>query len=190
MSEFVSYPLTLNKDIIENKAAEVKFIVKAIIPSIWFPISDESIEVNYLCGGITNTLLLVTDINSELSEHKVIVRIFGFGTSKFIDRLNENTVFNELSKRGIGPKFYGLFENGRIEGFLNGQAVTVSEMSLHEVAISISKSLAIFHSQKIHGINENIFIWNKLETFFRLIEGKLYITYGLMLFLNIYVLMI
>ena len=165
------YPCSLNNGNSEEHE-KIKFLVKKIVNiKNWLETPDELINVTNLTGGITNTLLL---IENKYIDEKAIVRIFGFGTSKFIDRMNENIVFCELSKSGLGPIFYGLFENGRIEGYVNGCALNPPDMSLYDISLPISKMLAIFHSQKIDQINSNedVFIWQKIEIFFDIIKSE------------------
>ena len=45
-----------------------------------------------------------------------------------MDRNKENVIFSSLSKAGVSPVFYGLFENGRVEGFLDRRTLDFSEV--------------------------------------------------------------
>ena len=72
-----------------------------------------TVDIKPLTGGISNVLYLVRRIDSETSSiDSIILRIYGAGTSKIIDRSIENTVFAKLSSVQYGPTFYGRFENG------------------------------------------------------------------------------
>lgn len=72
-----------------------------------------TVDIKPLTGGISNVLYLVRRIDSETSSiDSIILRIYGAGTSKIIDRSIENIVFAKLSSVQYGPTFYGRFENG------------------------------------------------------------------------------
>ena len=45
----------------------------------------------------------------------MLVRVFG--GEGIIDRNKENATVAWLAENGLGPKYYGRFANGRIEGF-------------------------------------------------------------------------
>ena len=72
-----------------------------------------TLDIKPLTGGISNVLYLVRRIDRNTSSiESIILRIYGAGTSKIIDRRIENIVFAKLSSVRYGPTFYGLFENG------------------------------------------------------------------------------
>lgn len=71
------------------------------------------LDIKPLTGGISNVLYLIRRIDSKTSSvDSIILRIYGAGTSKIIDRIIENKVFAKLSSVQFGPTFYGRFENG------------------------------------------------------------------------------
>jgi hypothetical protein len=72
-----------------------------------------TVDIKPLTGGISNILYLVRRIDSSTSSiDSIILRIYGAGTSKIVDRSIENIVFAKLSSVQYGPTFYGRFENG------------------------------------------------------------------------------
>uniref|UniRef100_A0A7S1F289 ethanolamine kinase n=1 Tax=Noctiluca scintillans TaxID=2966 RepID=A0A7S1F289_NOCSC len=81
-----------------------------------FP-STHSCEVVQVQGGITNLLFRVTPEGLD----PVLVRIFGKAGDLACDRQSENAIFLELAASGFGPALWGLFGNGRIEGWLVGR---------------------------------------------------------------------
>lgn len=141
-------------------------VINEIIPTS-SSISLQDIEIAPLTGGITNQLYLV---NLRPLKTKVIVRVFGEGTSEFLDRRVENVIFANLSSTGIGPKFYGLFGNGRIEGYLPSRALTPEETKQPKYIPAIARTVAQFHSQVIDGIPNELCLWRMLDKFLALAE--------------------
>ena len=133
--------------------------------------ADDEIIVRSLRGGITNLLYTLTPM--EMEEKTVIVRIYGEGTSLFVDRTQENIVFSSLSDRGIGPKFYGTFKNGRVEGYCDARTLTADEMKDSLVYPRTSMAIARLHSQNIFEINHDVSLWTKLDSFFDLAESSM-----------------
>ena len=77
----------------------------------------EDLTMVPLSGGLTNLLYVIKDSKAPANSPALVVRVFGEGTDSFMDRNKENVIFSSLSKLGAGgPTFYGLFENGRVEG--------------------------------------------------------------------------
>ena len=144
--------------------SDLKTSVKEVIRD--WNYSEDEISVRSLKGGITNSLYTLTPNKEE--DKTVIVRIYGEGSAAFIDRAAENIVFSTLSKRGIGPKFYGTFQNGRVEGFCDAKTLKPEEMSMKELYPKTSTAIAQFHCQIIEEINQNAMLWSKLDSFFDL----------------------
>jgi len=141
-------------------------VINEIIPQS-SSISLQDMEIAPLTGGITNQLYLV---NLRPLKTKVIVRVFGEGTDEFLDRRVENVIFANLSSTGIGPKFYGLFGNGRVEGYLPSRALTPEETKRFEYIPAIARSVAQFHSQSIDGIPPDLCLWRMLDKFLSLAQ--------------------
>lgn len=158
----------------ENLHRDLKEVVRTIVGddkgnSLWKVSSDDDITVTTLTGGITNVLFLVEITGSE---ERVIVRLYGQGTSQFIDRSVENIVFSCLSNWNIGPKFYGRFENGRVEGYLPATALHNHEMKSDAVYPFIAQAVAELHSLDIDEIKSEGWLWSKIKCFINLAEGK------------------
>ena len=146
--------------------ADLKSSVKEVIKD--WKYNDGEVIIRSLSGGITNLLFTLTPKTEAL--RTVIVRLYGEGTSLFVDRDVENIVFATLSERGIGPKFYGTFRNGRVEGFCEAKTLKPEEISDRDVFPKTSTAIAQLHSQTITEINQNAMLWTKLENFFDLAE--------------------
>lgn len=142
--------------------AGLKECVKRVIKH--WKYADEDITVCALRGGITNLLYTLTPM--EMEDKTVIVRIYGEGTSLFVDRVTENIVFSSLSDRDIGPKFYGTFQNGRVEGYCDARTLTPEEMKDSILYPKTSMAIARLHSQDISEISHDVSLWTKLDSFF------------------------
>lgn len=129
-----------------------------------------NVDAQKISGGITNALYIV-HLHFAHQKKTMVLRLFGFGTEQFIDRKVENIVFSSLSKSGHGPTFYGLFETGRVEGFLpNVQSLEPFEMSLPAVYRPVASNLVRLHATSIPEVDmlQHAWLWNKLELFFDL----------------------
>ena len=133
--------------------------------------ADDEISVRSLKGGITNLLYTLTP--NKMEDKTIIVRIYGKGTSLFVDRATENIVFSSLSARRIGPKFYGTFSNGRVEGYCDARTLTPAEMRDDTLYPKTSMAIAKLHAQSITEINQTASLWTKMDSFFDLAENAI-----------------
>jgi hypothetical protein len=148
---------------------DIKESVKHVIKD--WDYSDHEVSISSLKGGITNLLYTLTPTHQ--ADKTVIVRVYGEGTSLFVDRVLENTVFSTLSELGVGPKFYGTFKNGRVEGFCDAKTLTPNEISDINVYPKTASAIARLHAQQIQGISHTPALWSKLNFFFDLAEQAL-----------------
>ena len=146
--------------------SDLKSSVKEIIED--WSYADHAVQISTLQGGITNRLYTLTP--NEEEDKTIIVRVYGEGTALFVDRAVENVVFSTLSERGIGPKFYGTFGNGRVEGFCDAKTLKPDEMSSRDMYPKTATAIAQLHAQIIAEINQCAMLWVKLESFFDLAE--------------------
>lgn len=135
----------------------------------WQELSHGDIKISALSGGITNTLYVLENIQRN---QKVLVRLFGVGTDLFIDRGIENQVFAHLSNNGMGPTFHGLFENGRIEGFLAARNLIPNEFSEPKIMIGVARTMAKLHALTI-SLSRESSIWSKTSHILSLLSGEM-----------------
>ena len=149
----------------------LKDLIRTLVEQqTWKEASDEDIEISTLTGGITNVLYLARETKTS---SKVIIRLYGHGTSEFIDRAAENIVFAQLSKAGFGPTFHGRFLNGRVEGFLSATALLSEQMNEESVYPEIAAAVAKLHSMDVTEIRTQGWLWAKINTFLDLVaNGK------------------
>lgn len=145
-------------------------VIRTIVGDEWSTASSESVDITKLTGGITNILFMAVN---KANNAKVIVRIYGLGTAAFIDRNSENVVFATLSKLNFGPTFFGLFKNGRLEGYLPALALQIEEMADSSIASAIASAVAKLHCIEVDAIKSDRWLWTKIETFMALAESTL-----------------
>jgi len=129
---------------LEGAEDPARQICRQLLPG-WDALSDQSMEVTTVSGGITNLLVKVTPVSAS-GLHPVVVRIFGANTDKIIDRAEELRKLLKLNASGFGAKVLGVFGNGRIEEFLQGRVVDLEELQLPDIQRKIAIRLAEFHS--------------------------------------------
>lgn len=71
------------------------------------------------------------------------------GKLKINSPLVQSLIFYEQSRRGWGPKLFGLFENGRVEEFVDSHTLTGAEAFTPEMIQDVSKAFARFHSHDL-----------------------------------------
>jgi thiamine kinase-like enzyme len=127
---------------VENREESVLEAIRLIVPA-WKKSKLDDVNVLQLSGGITNTMYLIT-----WNKEKIICRLFGDGSEKLINRETENILFASLSKLNMGcPVFYGLFSNGRIEGYLPARSITAEEMQDPFIYLRLGAAAGRFHTR-------------------------------------------
>ena len=63
--------------------------------------------------------------------------------------LVQSLIFYEQSKRGWGPKLFGLFENGRVEELVDCHTLTAEEAFTSEMIKDLAKAYARFNSHNL-----------------------------------------
>jgi ethanolamine kinase len=107
----------------EQRQADVKRVAQELTPAGYL---DGELSITQVSGGITNELYKVTGTDSS---HSVLVRLYGANTEILIDREIDNKCCAELSRLQLAPIFFGRFENGRVEGYVQARALEPAEMS-------------------------------------------------------------
>jgi ethanolamine kinase len=117
-------------------------VVQQTLPA-WQPVPLATVRMSAMTGGITNALLRL----SAPGHNDVLVRIYGPETDRVIDRERENRLFARLSANGFAPPYLSRFENGRVEGFLEGfRPLKPDEMGAVQWRLGIAQQLATMHA--------------------------------------------
>jgi ethanolamine kinase len=96
--------------------------------------TEERIRFKAYTNGITNKIFRASHQNADGGEkERLLFRIYGHGTEKFIDRRQELETFVGLSRLGLAAPVYARFRNGLVCGFLDGKCVDVDEVREKDV---------------------------------------------------------
>lgn len=150
----------------EDFPLRIKEVARTIVEG-WGTVESHKIQISELKGGNTNLLYV---IERKDTGDKVVVRVFGAGSEKFIDRENENAAFSQLSRLNLAPTFHGLFSNGRVEGFVDGRDLRPEELWTPKVLTAVSRCLAVLHNQLVE-LKHSVPIWDKIEHLISLVRG-------------------
>ena len=117
-------------------------VVRMMVPE-WADV--ETAQCEPVVGGITNGL-----VRLAAPDHMdVLVRVYGPNTHLVIDRERENRLFARLSEAGFAPPYLGRFQNGRLEGFLEGfRALQPQDLTEGTWHADIASRLAELHQFK------------------------------------------
>ncbi|KAI0476242.1 kinase-like domain-containing protein [Xylariaceae sp. FL0804] len=115
--------------------------------------SGETIAVERLSGALTNAVYVVfppedmTGKTEGSRRHpaKLLLRIYGPQVEHIIDRENELSVLRRLSRKKIGPRLLGTFQNGRFEQYLNASPLTAEELRDPDTSVQIAKRMRELH---------------------------------------------
>ena len=111
---------------------------------------SKDFTVKVVTGAITNALFRVSGLSSLPSAmgfdcDSVLVRLFG--GEGMIDRDIETCTFAALTDSGIAPPYYGRFENGRLEGWLeHGLTLSLPDFQVSETYQNIAAKLVNLHT--------------------------------------------
>jgi len=137
--------------------------------------SDQDLTITRLNGGITNILYLVEDKSIEPKSKylPVVIRLYGYKSEEIIDRKNELVVQTEADLNGLGAKFYGLFDNGCIYGFVPGSPLEHEDLSKEKYQSVISREIAEWHSIEMP-TRKTPSLWNTIKKWAALAPTETY----------------
>ncbi len=149
---------------------QVKEMIHTILPSFleeeeqgFTSSSSNQLKIQPLEGGLSNHLFTVTN---QSTHYTILIRIHPTSTSssssnpsfELINRKHENHIASFVSKYNIGPKFYGRFDNGRIEEYYTHvKTLRYDEMSIPYYAIGIAEQMSMLHSLDVNEIKMNCY---------------------------------
>lgn len=76
---------------------------------------------------------------------QLLLRIYGPQVEHLIDRDSELAILRRLSRKRIGPRLLGSFENGRFEEFLHARTLTAEDLRIPETSKQIAKRMRELH---------------------------------------------
>lgn len=153
---------------------------------------DECVVVSRICGGLTNALYKIdfpkttattnttnTTLTSTASSDSLSVLIRIFGAEGMIDRDVETATYAALCRAGVAHTYLGRFQNGRIEGWLEGYVpLQCKDLQCEETSIQLAKEMARLHClfrvpdgelREHHG--DKVGLWDQLKSWMEQAKG-------------------
>jgi len=145
--------------------------IKSFLKS-WEKLSPESIQFDRL-AGLSNVTWKVTALDDDVQPSSIVYRKFGDNDS-VINREQENYVFNELARKGIGAFCYGGNMKFRLEQFFDSRSLDSSEVNNQNIRRNVAKSLASLHKVDLDALDKNPMFKTSLEqgSMFKLVQEK------------------
>ncbi|CAJ0750279.1 7460_t:CDS:2 [Entrophospora sp. SA101] len=132
--------------------------------------NDNDIIIESIKGALTNNIYFITNISSN---KKIILRVYGKGVDKLLNREKELNFLKMLSKVNIGPQLLLIFNNGRFEQFFESVNLTKEEMKDEEISRKIAAYMfklhnivTIFPPDNIENIVPEV--WSNIDQWFQL----------------------
>jgi ethanolamine kinase len=137
-------PLTYNQA--ESQTSALRLIL-TLRPE-W---EDGKIEFIRFTDGITNTLLKVVNRKEGLSAEEidrdaVLLRAYGQGTDRIIDRERETQNHELLMQYNLAPELLARFQNGMLYRFIRGAVTSPADLRRQEIWRAVAKRLAEWHA--------------------------------------------
>ena len=99
--------------------------------SVWLEQTVHTIQLRRISGGMTNQVYycsVAQPSNEGVVPEEVAIRLYErkyFNNEEKNERFNDNVIALLVSKIGLGPKIYGIFEQGQIQAFYKVFSVVV-----------------------------------------------------------------
>ena len=109
-----------NQRVDKNKCLD---ICKTYLSGFWLNLGLQDIEVERLTGGLSNHVYRCKALNNSGDDsevpREVVIRLYGdeyetFNRQDFVSPLNNGIKATLLSHVNLGPKVYGVFEEGQL----------------------------------------------------------------------------
>ena len=82
---------------------------------------------------------------ANISNSKLLLRIYGPQVDHLIDREKELQILRRLGRKNIGPRVLGTFLNGRFEEYFEARPLTFKDLRIPETARQIAKRMRELH---------------------------------------------
>ncbi|KAI8873837.1 kinase-like protein [Ramicandelaber brevisporus] len=110
----------------------------------------DDIEIVPIKGALTNCIFRVNILQlkpgSPLLTTAFLLRIYGRGVDQILSREKELYWLRKLSSLGIGAHLYSVFENGRLEQFLDSDTLTKDDIRDPNMSCHIARRMSQLHS--------------------------------------------
>ena len=123
--------------------------------------NHDQVRWRVFTDGITNKL--VGAWAGADNTDTVLIRVYGCGTEKIIDRNMEMENMVKYRKLGSGGQLYATFNNGICYEFLHGDLLSQDTVYLSDVYKSVARGMAQLHS--VHVESRVPVMWTRLKQF-------------------------
>ena len=138
-------------DLSKTKALE---LISSHLKGSWSSIQEHDIEVSVIEAGFVNRIFVC---HNKKSNEKVLVRLYGGKIVESEDNILRNVglegevlTFHLMDVNGIGPRLLGVFDGGRIEGYIEGcNSLSNEDIANDKVMSELARKLAKMHSLEI-----------------------------------------
>jgi len=138
-------------------------VVLASVRPNWTP---DKIKWKTFTDGITNKL-----IGAWLGDEKsdtVLIRVYGEGTEKIIDRKAEVDNMQRLQRIGCGSRLYASFNNGLCYEFIPGEILSQDMLKDPLIFKDVARMMAKIHSVPLNDTEVKPGLWDRLAKFIKL----------------------
>jgi len=127
--------------------------------------NHDNLHWRVFTDGITNKLVGVW--HGDDKSDTVLIRVYGCGTEKIIDRNKEMENMIKYRKLGVGSQLYATFNNGICYEYLHGDLVSQDTVYLSDVYKSVARGMAQLHSVPIDTCGDTCppVMWDRLNQF-------------------------
>ena len=122
---------------------------------------QEDIRWRIYTDGITNKLVGARGEGGEA----VLVRVYGEGTDRIIDRQEEMRNMVRLQGIGCGSKLYASFDNGICYEFLEGEVLGQARLGEEGVWRGVATRLAAMHLLPLEEGKDGPCLWARIRQF-------------------------
>ncbi|KAJ1969340.1 hypothetical protein IWQ62_000690 [Dispira parvispora] len=115
--------------------------------------NNGKMQITRLSGALTNSIYKVTVVSTATESEqtpqttqKYLLRIYGLGVEELVEREKELYWLARLSELGIGPRMLSIFQNGRIEQYLESTTLTRDDIRDPQTSQHIARRMCELHS--------------------------------------------
>ncbi|KAJ1975134.1 hypothetical protein H4R35_003285 [Dimargaris xerosporica] len=118
-------------------------------------ITADQVQVIPLSGALTNSVYKVivqrplppsTTTPAPTKTRQFLLRIYGVGVEQLFEREKELYWLRKLSELGVGPRLLAIFDNGRIEQYLESTTLTATDIRDPRTSRHIARRMCELHS--------------------------------------------
>ncbi|KAI9704506.1 MAG: hypothetical protein M1820_005580 [Bogoriella megaspora] len=132
-----------------NSDASATRLLYTALPE--WELEEGELEIKTFTQGITNIMMQAKKsrpgaTDAQIEAQSVIVRVFGEGTEKLVDRERELTNHTIFADYGLAPEILAQFKNGLIYRFTPGKPCQREDLPHKSIYTGIARTLGQWHA--------------------------------------------